>query len=400
MLILLLLALSTHIVLAEWRDELPVLPRHTPGFPRVVNNELGDYLTELLEELAKAQEAVETSDSFNEVVQDTEKREFVTGAIETLGNMGVLSEDDVNSLTSVVQGYSDPELLRAISDPELREMLIELYKASDVSPDDLEDMYKFLEKLRAEGKVSSGDYVAAMEILRRISVRYGYKTVYDAADKAILDTISQILRSEEVRGAIRSAIEALQEEGLPRLLSSVDSTSGIKLPELGELENIVGETKTSAPANMPILASFPSLPTLTGFTDLKIAMLIVLVIFCVVISVYLASRYGSALASKLRRTIALRGTAIRRIELEKMPIPVRLYWQSVEVVSAITHIRKLDVQTHREYLEKVSPHLGELAEAFKEVTESYEISRFGGVVSRDVEKRAMMSFRKLRGGGS
>ena len=393
LLLLLLLPLAAQLCLAS-PGEVPEIPRHTPGFPTaVITGPAGEELLKILQELAQAQGVLNESTGISDVLQSPGARRDVEEGLDALEASGALPPEEVRAFREVLGGGDVYDLLRLVKDQELRRELRRLY-SSGASPQDLARAIELVEKLRAEGRIGLGDYVAAMEILRRIAEAHGYRREYDAADKAVLEGFRELLSSSSTREALKTLLEGVQPRDIARVLQAAQAAKGIELPELSWFSNMgsAGGASPRLPAIAPALTSLPSL----GIESLNMALAVIGIVAAIALAAYLAHRFGPVVAARLRLAAAgLGGAEAREAGLPK---PIRIYWESVSVVSAVTRIPKRDAQTHREYLEAVKPRLGALAQPFERVTHVYEVSRYGGVLRPDMEREAEEAYRRLRGG--
>ncbi|MEM4427109.1 MAG: DUF4129 domain-containing protein, partial [Acidilobaceae archaeon] len=74
---------------------------------------------------------------------------------------------------------------------------------------------------------------------------------------------------------------------------------------------------------------------------------------------------------------------------------IGLYWKAVDFVEKRTNRIMEDSMTHREFLLITEKDLREKAQAFRDLTLDYELSRYGGLSNEDLVRDAEEKYRRL-----
>jgi len=345
-------ALGVLIVEAQFGAEMP---RHTPGFP--YNSTAMEGLIELLRKIIEG---------YN--VSQAEAEEL----LNTLRDIGSenpqlynLTEPIMRSIEASRAGDIN-QLLSSINNTDARMLLEDMLSRGNVSESDIEEALKYLESLYQRGALNSSEYVTALEILRRIASYSNESEAYSSITRRMLDI---------VQGNVDKLVNLIQGSYVPQ-------------PRIGYAVNV------SFPApriDMPKLY----IPTVSLSTLAYVALPALLLGLALAAAKVVAS---SGLVEKLRRVIALsRSEGTVKEAVAGIPRAVANYWRAVRVVEAETGKVKMLWETHREYRDGVSPHLGSRSRYFSELTDVYEKVRFGGAEGLDDVSEEL--YRKLRGGG-
>ncbi|MET1128799.1 MAG: hypothetical protein ABWW70_05735 [Thermoproteota archaeon] len=290
---------------------------------------------------------------------------------------------------------SEAELLSRISNPILREELEEvvaLVRNAKAVPAHIVRAMSSTEYLYVAGKITTPEYVAAMELLRRLAATVGNEYLSSEVAERLLNAIEDVLRKgHPATHAVQELLRAssrLQERGQgstqnPALPRGILGVSGVPLPAW----------RGAGEANLQLASELPQ--------GLK-------AVLYVAALASIASMIAAALPDVLvhvsrRAPSPLRHAASRVLyrwmpndrELARAPLPVRLYWKAVMKISLF--FPRSPYQTHREYLDEVKRRTESwyILTGLEMLTRSYEEARFAGNLSGNVELEAIEGYRRV-----
>jgi hypothetical protein len=116
----------------------------------------------------------------------------------------------------------------------------------------------------------------------------------------------------------------------------------------------------------------------------------------VAVALFLGSHRLVAILSSVVAGIARRRGS--RLELGGAPLATRLYWAAVRVAERVSGVKMQASMTHREFLSAVEDRLGPLREPFKALTQAYELNRYAGLNSRELEEQALRHYEEMEKG--
>lgn len=238
----------------------------------------------------------------------------------------------------------------------------------------------------------------AKSLLERLrSLEQAYSSGYLTRDE-YLSTLTQLRELADATGNQEVLNRVL--ESINKLLS-VNSGEDVKQPLFNLPSLNVGKlAKTPGAASTPSIG-LPSIPIANvPFTQLGLLALVAAVAVLFV-------KLGSKLPASSRIILALRGFVATPL-LTRRTAPttsgggdevVATYWSAVKLVEKRSGRIKSESKTHREYLAETCDSIGGLCEAFRDLTQSYELARFAGVSNDTIAERARRAFRALIGDG-
>ncbi len=244
---------------------------------------------------------------------------------------------EVASRLGVSPSYIE-SVIKSVNDEETRRMLITLLRSYANGQLSVSQLLQFLKQLgsrASSGQLSVSAYEATLDLVKRISesLKINFSEVYQLAQKSW---------------------------SIPRYLSSLLGGASIA---------------------MPTGFSLPS-ASLYGLKDVGIALAATFIAIAIAIALI-------AILRKIKSVTALSSRSIRRVLGTYFAEGVvREYWRAVQLISAKLGISRMDWETHWEFFAKVSKYLGSASEAFRRLTELYELRRFGGVKLRDMDEEA------------
>ncbi len=364
-LLILLLVLSLHVQLYAQTE----LPRHTLGFPETENISLEDLVNVLSQ--------LDTVETLSQLQNNPQLREYIAESIHKLKASKALGPEDTRAIEKVLSSNASiSELMRYIKDPSVQSVLSKLailYKERGTVPrEQIENALKLISSSHSSGRISTEDYLLALEVLKRISYLSNESSLVNLLDRESL----KILK------------EFISDAYMNKLTESLSGANSIvkqfQPPVPSEYSKPIGGFISAFPSiALRTLPSFPSTILLLAVGTIAIAILLAL--------------FVPKIMNLVRRAVAVLRIrkAVSAVMLKDFPKSVELYWRSIERVAAITGVIKSDIQTHREYLKVVEDRLGEFSKPFREITQYYEIVRFGGALDPEIEKRIEEAYRKL-----
>ena len=374
LLILALISISstlTHLYAESW-------PRHTPGFPDIVEGvETEDlkYLPDLLRRL-------ESLDTLSQVQNRPELASSIEESVEMLSRAGVLSREEATAIKKVLNNRTSLyELIDTIKDDRARTLLNRLANYYDrygyVPYEYLESIANAIKSLHDE--LDPEDYLLSLEAMKRLANMANAQELARALDREAMKALRDILA------------DSYRQRTPPGITQTPHIVPRVNIPQL--------ESSKSEPAPSPNIpaVTFPELAL--GSLPLPLLLLLPLCIAIPVVLYIAIPKISPAMKKALTGLRTSLTLTLHRGGLtaasKKMPGVVELYWYAVERVSRVTGIVKRDVETHREYLKAVKERLGSLYTHFEEVTQGYEVVRFGGVDESEVIERVERSYREL-----
>jgi len=264
------------------------------------------------------------------------------------------------------------DLIDLVNDPELISMILDLYSRDQISSSDIGSLLDRLDTLYGSGRIDYKQYMAALELLKRLAESRGMDDLAYSIDSKMLQTfkdrteIESLLKglsslkdlgfegfdSQEISGGgPQLELEGFNIDSLPEPLQNqgIGGFSGFQLPDLSRVSTI-------------FLSS--SVRDAVIYIAVALALILLLVYF---------TRIQRLIGSSIRGTSSIfRGYYSLPKDIDQSI--VRRYWNMVRRLSRKIPIS--DSETHREYLDKVSKSLGEVPE-FKDLTYMYERVRFG-----------------------
>jgi len=339
--LLLLILLTSPVTYAE-------LPRHTPNFPEGIDlGPLQTALESLLADLAAnlSNKVVDYQDILNELV-----------------NRGVLNPEEAGELSKIA---SIPP--SELAGPNIPPEVVKSLTSGNLSLEELEDLAKLLVELRRSGVLDPYSFLALSRLLLGVAKSMGVALPKNFSTE-VLRTISEVVNT---LGTQRQK---------PQLPAGGEPWAPPSLPKLS--------------AQLP---SIPSIGVVTISPDSLVTFLAVLASLAILTAVVFVVR-----TERIRSTL--------RSLLPKLPrgpggVPgndvISIYWSSVRIVERVAKTPRAEYVTHREYLRDVisrEPGVRDVENfiaSFKELTELYELRRFGFVAEDKVVGRVRDAYIRL-----
>jgi hypothetical protein len=393
--VMFLALLATPKAAAESRAVIVYNGRHTLLFPEVLRHLNGSVQISL---------TMDVSSNNSQILGDLaleDRDELLTsrGLISEIASWedGEYTPEEREALKVYAESsrLSETELLSRISNPILREELEEivaLAKNAKVVPAHIVRAMSSTEYLYVTGKITVPEYIAAMELLRRLAATAGNEYLSSEVAERLLNAVEDILRkghpaTHAVRELLRASSElqgrgqgSTQKHALPRGMLGV---SGIPLPARGGAGGVDLQLASELPRGLKAVLYVAALASM--------ASMIVAALPDVLVHV---SRRAPGPLREAAGRILYRWMPNDH-ELARAPLPVRLYWKAVMRVSLF--FPRSPSQTHREYLDEVKRRTESwyILTGLEMLTRSYEEARFAGNLSRDVELKAIEGYRRV-----
>ena len=380
-LILLILFISTTLQIYEKTYANEIYDnRHTIGFPQNITytiNISSSELSEIINQL-KNIDNITSSCKNIDCVQNISSS-YIRSVANRLRDEGVLSNDAYDAINILSNpGSSDyKDLYSLINDPEIRSLLSQLNTS---------DIQKFAElanssmnrlmEMYVSGRISYKEYAAALELIRRLALEKNVYDIYNLAGEREMDLLRAIID--------RSYSDAL--------LKMISASKDISLIEKGSSNKIFVSQNNMSGSNLfsgfeglrLVQIMFPSIPLTMILGIAVVGVLITLIIMLL--------RLGVNPLEKISRYITNRGV-IDISKLSNLPTPIKIYWMAVSILSK--RVPRYENETHREYLRKIIENKDPSSQNFSKITEVYELTKYAGVINKDLEKTAEESFKEM-----
>jgi len=381
LLILLILLISTTLQIYEKTYANEIYDnRHTIGFPQNITytiNISSSELSEIINQLKNIDNI--TSGCKNIDCVQNISSSYIRSVANRLRDEGVLSNDAYDAINILSNpGSSDyKDLYSLINDPEIRSLLSQLNTS---------DIQKFAElanssmnrlmEMYVSGRISYKEYAAALELIRRLALEKNVYDIYNLAGEREMDLLRAIID--------RSYSDAL--------LKMISASKDISLIEKGSSNKIFVSQNNMSGSNLfsgfeglrLVQIMFPSIPLTMILEIAVVGVLITLIIMLL--------RLGVNPLEKISRYITNRGV-IDISKLSNLPTPIKIYWMAVSILSK--RVPRYENETHREYLKKIIENKDPSSQNFSKITEVYELTKYAGVINKDLEKTAEESFKEM-----
>ena len=287
--------------------------------------------------------------------------------LERSGYLDPALADEI--MSSINQAYlSDEALKRLLSNPELAGLLSNISSQGSSA-----NVLGILDSLFRGGRISLSEYIAALELLKRFSLRQGLESEALAIDRMQIEIIRQLVLSGTAEGFVRSLTNML--------LSSNNQGQAFQQQEVRE-----------GGRNIPL-----TIPGYYGYvTGIYMGHEASLILIALLVS---SAMVALVIAGPLRRFFRSPGLGVYRRSRdlgasEKMGGVIAIYWAAVSILSKRSP--RYVSETHREYLERVRKIL-ENSEPFEDLTYIYEKVRFAHEPEDRYYDRAARDYKELRG---
>ncbi|MGC9009905.1 MAG: hypothetical protein ACP5I7_04740 [Sulfolobales archaeon] len=382
MMILLISTLNLSLIIASAEMSNIYDDKHTIGFPNVSTNQTINISAEELRALLSS---LKDLSNITSSCRDIEcVRSSASNQINNVSTRLLKAEaiggDEYQALKILSQeNTSLQDLYDLIGNPELKKII------NNLSASDLEKFkelfpqyYSRINELYMSGRISIKEYVAALELLRRIAL--------ERNSSDIANTLST-REAEVLRELIEGKYSNLLLEYVSRFMSGTASSSS-QDRSMGSFSRDYSSSNKSSLIQIPTVAPFSiSLPRIP-LRDLITASVIIGALGIGALIFFFNKDHIYSLIDRLTKP-----RIFTRKDFENMPPPIRLYWIAVSILSR--KVYREDSYTHREYLNKVYEKLGFLR-SFTNLTKIYELSRFGAQSTPELDQEAVKNFDELR----
>ncbi|MFZ8823900.1 MAG: DUF4129 domain-containing protein [Desulfurococcales archaeon] len=309
-------------------------------------------------------------DTLSCITANVSARASIEQSLRELERSGYIDPGAVDEVISSIYqtSMSDEALRRLLSNPDILQLIASV--SADNPPI---NVLGVLDSLFRGGRISLSEYIAALELLKRISVNQGLQGDALAIDKMQLEIIRQLIISRTAEGLVR---------GLANILVSSNISS--QQIQTGHVNN--GGNVYLGYRPYPIYLPLPG-----GVLSMdQPYMFLALLGFSAVVAII-----AIGIPRKRLRRTSIRGKdEAQRISQSRFTGIVRIYWRAVEILSA--RVPRGRSETHREYLEKVRRTI-RVPGAFEDLTEIYERVRYAHEPEERYYERALKDYRELGG---
>jgi hypothetical protein len=309
-------------------------------------------------------------DTLSCITANVSARASIEQSLRELERSGYIDPGAVDEVISSIYqtSMSDEALRRLLSNPDISQLIASV--SADNPPI---NVLGVLDSLFRGGRISLSEYIAALELLKRISVNQGLQGDALAIDKMQLEIIRQLIISRTAEGLVR---------GLANILvSSNISSQQIQTGHVNNEGNVYLGYRPY-PIYLPLPGGILSMDQPYMFLAL-LGFLAAVAIIAIGIP-----------RKRLRRTSIRGKDEAQRISQSRFTGIVRIYWRAVEILSA--RVPRGRSETHREYLEKVRRTI-RVPGAFEDLTEIYERVRYAHEPEERYYERALKDYRELGG---
>lgn len=377
-LLLVILLISLHSIRFSQAQDI-YDERHTIGFPSDITSSsylkiLPTNLTEFLDQLKELQNLSGSCSSIECIKENY--RGNLTSIINNLKRAEVAPEDLYPGIELLISSRNDSNLYSYIENLDLINLLKML---NETDPDTFIRLFEMasstINSMYSTGRISSREYVAALEILKRLSQEKGAYEVYNEVNKLEMKIFADFI-NQSLAKIISNTIGFTTYGGG----SSVNSSTEEVLRTLPYILSDLRNTQI-------IIPSLPLIPLSWLIPLIFLASFVILIPVLDFLGVnplaFLKSRFSNSRFPDLD-------------SLSRKSLPVRLYWMAVEILSR--KIPKQDSETHREYLEKFKRdnYYKEIITPLENLTKAYELSRYAGLSEASLEEEARKSFNELK----
>jgi hypothetical protein len=309
-------------------------------------------------------------DTLSCITANVSARASIEQSLRELERSGYIDPGAVDEVISSIYqtSMSDEALRRLLSNPDILQLIASV--SADNPPI---NALGVLDSLFRGGRISLGEYIAALELLKRISVNQGLQGDALAIDKMQLEIIRQLIISRTAEGLVRGLADIL--------VSSNISSQQIQTGHVNNGSNVYLGYRPY-PIYLPLPGGILSMD--------QPYMFLALLGFSAVVAII-----AIGIPRKRLRRTSIRGKdEAQRISQSRFTGIVRIYWRAVEILSA--RVPRGRSETHREYLEKVRRTI-RVPGAFEDLTEIYERVRYAHEPEERYYERALKDYRELGG---
>ncbi|MEM1903848.1 MAG: DUF4129 domain-containing protein [Acidilobaceae archaeon] len=361
--IIITIAFLAQVVLAS-EEGLIATKLHTLGFPQKINylEALLYYLNDILqnqgkgwseEDLKRLLELVHENCSSVECLAEDPKARIALEELLAQYNLSYshLSEASIEDLINSIENKEWAEILKEIN----FEGVLDILKLKNLLEQARQSFY--------EDKLKITDYQLVLEVLKRYAENAGYSSLLNEISseqaKTLVQMAKELLYNSLTATENWSLVDTSEKPlGLP---SPQLPQAGISFDMLTQLPSL-GVIAPLLFASALLVFSYPLLKVLlSGVTTLETQRI---------------ERSWKSIASKQGGVMGL-------------------YWKAVDFVEKRTNRIMEDSMTHREFLLITEKDLREKAQAFRDLTLDYELSRYGGLSNEDLVRDAEEKYRRL-----
>ena len=352
------------------------LGMHTINFSQILSAGVNSYsgfgslngsLQKILEALRNISMGCNTMSC---LASNSSARTGVEQSVRELERAGYLDPRAASEiLDSINQAYLSDEILRnLISDPEVSQLISSILVRGG---QDYQNALGILDSLFRGGRISLNEYMAALELLKRISLRQGLGDQALMIDRMQLEIVRQLILSGTAEGLVRS---------LTNILGSTKTQGSTQ-------QGVVGGDRTAYLGAIPSNIYMPTPSSISGLDFLALALILVGVSTAIILAVLDIP----SMISRILRSLGSRekpGSG----EVGWRSGVVGIYWRAVDLLSRRVPRRPSD--THREYLEKVRGSLVNV-DPFEDLTKIYERVKYGHEAEERYVEKALRDYEEL-----
>jgi|GEM_PF-1304945 hypothetical protein len=309
-------------------------------------------------------------DTLSCITANRTARASIEESLRELERSGYIDPGAVDEVISSIYqaSMSDEALRRLLSNLEISQLIADVSAGNPPI-----NVLGVLDSLFRGGRISLSEYIAALELLKRISINQGLQGDALAIDKMQLEIIRQLILSRTAEGLVRGLADIL--------VSSNISSQQIQTGQVNNGGNVYLGYQPY-PINLPLPGGILSMDQLY----ISLALLGLSAVVAII---------AIGIPRKSLRRISIRGKEeTQRISQTRSTGIIRIYWRAVEILSA--RVPRGRSETHREYLEKVRRTV-RVPSAFEDLTEIYERVRYAHEPEERYYERALKDYRELGG---
>ena len=284
--------------------------------------------------------------------------------IEKLINSGKIpiSTRDLNRLRDISDlGFIDA--ISRIENEDLKKLLQNLYTTnSTLTHNELEQLLSYLKTLKAQGKITHVDEILALRALIEL---FNNNETYS---RELLNNIILALRELESGKFANNLIQSIPTPQLEQSITDINEQPllpRLSIPQLNLLP-------TLPQLKHPILATMPQQLIFILISSILVVIITMLLHHKtrIEISTILTNILHRAKILHYKRALLSTPSSISDVYLD-------MYWKSVNIIEALTGIKREISTTHREYLEQVRGKLRkDLLHIFANITKAYETYKY------------------------
>jgi len=348
---------------------------HTINFTDVLSRGVGGgpgSITQLSPQVSRILEAIRNismgCDTLSCITANSTARASIEQSLRELERAGYMDPEAVDEIIGILSqtSMSDYALRKLLDDPEIAQLIANISAASSPL-----SALGLLDSLFRGGRISLNEYIAALELLKRISLGQGLQGEALAIDRMQLEIIRQLIVSRTAEGLVRSLAGILA--------SSEAQAQQVQPPQA---------SRGTPLAYQPYPVYIPIPGTVFGIDLLSASIAVLAISLAAVAITGIPKRF-----SRLGRRARARGTGYGGYTRGYGGV-LGIYWRAVEILSK--RVPRRSSETHREYLGRVRSRIRSLS-AFEDLTDIYERVRYAHEPEERYYERALKDYKELGG---